>query len=423
MKIPVRRMQPPVASPIDSLSLVHGFLGLFRANHYGNLLDEELRAYFGVRYVFKVSSGKAALALILQALAKLAPDRCEVIIPAYTCFSVPSAVVKAGLTPAPCDMNPSTFDYDLGLLSRSIGERTLCVVSCHLFGMAANVQAVRAMCSKRGVFVVEDAAQAMGVVIDGTKLGTQGDVGFFSLGRGKNITCGSGGIILTNSDSMAVQLTDQYRSLASSGFFENIRAYLQVLLQKLFVHPLLFWLPAGIPQLRIGETLFFEDFPMKKLSGMAAGLLSNWRERLDRANAGRRETARFFAEQLGVQTDRKDFIPYLRFPFLTASREQKESLMSLPESRGLGLSPMYPTGVDAIYQLKDILQGKTYPVARDMAERLVTLPTHYLLSHKDKVSICKLIKIVLADARRSMPDKDNKCASSVGVLIGWNQKK
>ena len=413
MRIPVRRTQPPVASPIDSLSLVHGFLGLFQTNHYGSLVDEQLRAHFGVRYVYKVSSGKAALALILQGLAKLAPDRCEVIIPAYTCFSVPSAVVMAGLMPAPCDMNPSTFDYDLDLLSRVIGEHTLCVVSCHLFGLAANVQAVRTMCSERGVFVVEDAAQAMGVEIDGTKLGTQGDVGFFSLGRGKNITCGSGGIILTNSDNIAAQLSDQYRSLVSLGFFENILGYLQVLLQKVFTHPLLFWFPAGIPQLRIGETHFFEGFPMKKLSGMAAGLLWNWRERLDRANAGRREAVRFFTEQLRVHNGRKDFIPLLRYPFLTASRDQKESLMSLPESRGLGLSPMYPTGVDAIHQLKGLLHNKTYPVAHDMAQRLVTLPTHQYLSSKDKASICKLLNAVLTDSRRLMADQCHKGGSSV----------
>jgi len=400
-------MQPPVASPIDRLSLMHGFLGLFRANHYGSLLDDDLKAYFGVGYVFKVSSGKAALALILRALQRLAPDKREVVIPAYTCFSVPSAVVKARLTPVPCDIDRSTFDYDLGMLSHCIGERTLCVVSCHLFGMASNVQTVRTMCSERDVFVVEDAAQAMGVEIEGTKLGTHGDVGFFSLGRGKNITCGSGGILLTNSDRIAAQLADQYLSLASPGFFENIRAYLQVLLQKVFIHPLLFWLPAGIPQLGIGETLFFEDFPMKRLSGMAAGLLWNWRERLDRVNEGRRETARFFAEQLHVRTCRKHSVPYLRFPFLTASRNQKEMLMSLPQSRSLGLSPMYPTGVNAIQQLKGILQGKTYPVARDVAERLVTIPTHYLLSNEDKVSICKLIKTVLSDSQRLMPNKDD----------------
>ena len=257
--------------------MLHGLLGLFRGTSYSSLRDKELKEYFGVGYVFKVSSGKAALALVLRALNRLVPDKREVVIPAYTCFSVPSAVIKAGLTPVPCDVDSLTFDYDLSMLPRFIGERTLCVVSCHLFGIAANVQAVRAMCGERGVFVVEDAAQAMGVEIDGTKLGTQGDVGFFSLGRGKNITCGSGGIVLTRLDRIAEQLANEYYSLDNFGLFESIRVYLQILLQKIFTHPLLFWLPAGIPQLGIGETLFFEDFPMKKLSGMAAGLLWGWR--------------------------------------------------------------------------------------------------------------------------------------------------
>lgn len=120
------------------------------------------------------------------------------VIPAYTCFSVPSAVVKAGLDVALCDLDASTFDFDYRLLEAAVNEKTLCVIPSHLFGIPSEMDRVNAICREKGVYVVEDAAQAMRGPTKG-KLGTLGDVGFFSLGRGKNITCGSGGIIVTNS--------------------------------------------------------------------------------------------------------------------------------------------------------------------------------------------------------------------------------
>ena len=73
----------------------------------------------------------------------------------------------------------------------------------HLFGIPSDVDRTRRICEEKGIFLVEDAAQAMGVEHGGRKLGTLGDVGFFSLGRGKNISCGSGGIILTSSADIA----------------------------------------------------------------------------------------------------------------------------------------------------------------------------------------------------------------------------
>ena len=74
-------------------------------------LENEIREYYGAKYVFTVSSGKAALFLILTGL-KTVSKRRKVIIPAYTCYSVPSAIVKAGLDAIPCDMRPETLDYD-----------------------------------------------------------------------------------------------------------------------------------------------------------------------------------------------------------------------------------------------------------------------------------------------------------------------
>ena len=167
-----------------------------------------------------MSSGKAALAVALLAMRSLSPRR-KVILPAYTCFSVPSAIVKAGLEPVPCDIAPGTFDYDDAKLSLLLDDGVLCVISVHLFGIPSNTARVKQMCAGRGIFVVEDAAQAMGVSQDGVMLGTRGHVGFFSLGRGKNLTCGTGGLIVSNRDDVCEAVGRVVETLAPVGFRDD----------------------------------------------------------------------------------------------------------------------------------------------------------------------------------------------------------
>ncbi len=97
---------PPTAPPIKFSDLFYGVAGAFvGGKRFLRQIEGELREYFGVKHVFLLSSGKAALYLILRALHSLSPERNKVLIPAYTCFSVPSAIVKAGLGISLCDIN------------------------------------------------------------------------------------------------------------------------------------------------------------------------------------------------------------------------------------------------------------------------------------------------------------------------------
>src|SRR5687767_9164577 len=102
----IGRTLPPAAAPFSWRDLGYGAAALFTPRRSVQRLEEEIRAHFAVRDVFLVSSGTAALTLTLMALKSLSP-RTEVVIPAYTCFSVPAAVLKAGLRPVPCDIDPS----------------------------------------------------------------------------------------------------------------------------------------------------------------------------------------------------------------------------------------------------------------------------------------------------------------------------
>ena len=391
----IGRLVPPAAAPLGWSDLWHGIAALLAGEGALRRFEDEIRREFDVRHVFLVSSGTAALALTFDALASLSPRR-KAAIPAFTCFSVPAAVLKAGLRPVPCDIDDTTFDYDRRRLAETIDEDTLCVVAHHLYGVPSAIDEVRAICEPRGIYVVEDAAQAMGGVLGGRRLGTIGDVGIFSLGRGKNITCGSGGIIVTNSDDIAAAIRARHRQLPAESIARAVRDLVQIAIMAFFIHPRLYWIPAALPFLKLGETIFPKTIEIRRLSAMKAGLLRNWRDRLAEANRVRAETATYYGRHLGLAFAAGASHPYLRLPIVAASPAVRERIRAAAERRGLGVSVGYPTPVDAIPEMRPLCGGARYPSARRVAETLVTLPTHHWLTDGDKRAIAELCREVIA---------------------------
>ncbi len=113
-------------------------------------------------------------------------------------------MARAGLEPALCDVEVETLDYQFEQLEALVAEtRPLAVVSSHLFGLVADIGRTKTLCRRHGAFVIDDAAQAFGCRTASGNLGTLGDVGLFSFGRGKTVTSVHGGMILTASDDIA----------------------------------------------------------------------------------------------------------------------------------------------------------------------------------------------------------------------------
>jgi len=385
----IGRKVPPAAAPIAWKDLWHGAVGIVFPKQAIRMFEDEIRAHFGVGDVFLVSSGTAALTLTLMALraSSSSSRKTEVVIPAYTCFSVPAAVLKAGLRPVLCDINPSTFDFDHALLERTLNGNTLCVVAHHLFGIPSDIERVRALCRARGIFVVEDAAQAMGVEANGRTLGTLGDVGIFSLGRGKNITCGSGGIIVTNSAPIADAIGRRCRELAPSRLAEVLKDFAQIVLMAVFIRPRLYWLPAALPFLRLGQTIFPKDVSLKRLSGMKAGVLREWQARLNASNRIRSEATAYFSQRLSIGLANGPSHPYLRLPIFAATPAERDQIYLRSQQQGLGLSVAYPTPINEIPEISIAFNGKRFPSARRVADHLLTIPIHHWLSDQDKRAI------------------------------------
>ena len=393
----IARIQPPVGYGVPTSDLISSVYDAGRTPAYRqNIFETEFANRLGVRKAFGVSSGKAALTIILTALNALTGRR-KVIVPAYTCYSLPSSIVKAGLEVVPCDVAPEGFDYNYERLVPMLGSDVLCVVSVHLFGIPSDTTRTKDLCRQSGIFVVEDAAQAMGISRAGKPLGTRGDVGFYSLGRGKNLTCGSGGVIVTASPEIAGAVESIVRGLPENPFGHDARTFLTLLLLSVFVSPSLYWLPAGLPFLRLGETIFHRDFPVRPLSNFQAALvLRGLREHLASLNEARCANAEFYISRIKGARDYGPDIPYLRFPVVLDDPEAKRRI--LVEQAALGISGMYPGTVGTIRELGSLLPRASYPQAERLASSLITLPTHPLVSDVDRERICETVNLTMRAA-------------------------
>jgi dTDP-4-amino-4,6-dideoxygalactose transaminase len=383
----VGRTVPPVAAPIDAIDLWCGATGLLRPARALQRFEDEIRRIFDVRHVFLLSSGTAALTVALKALASTS-DRIDVILPAYTCFTVPAAVVQAGLRPVLCDLGENTLDFDYVQLARLVNRRTLAVIVHHLFGMRSDVARARRVCAAHGAFVVEDAAQAMGVEAQGRMLGTIGDVGIFSLGRGKCVTCGEGGIIVSQDARIASAIERQYRSAPAAGIGDAVAGFVKTVLMCAFIRPSLYWIPAGLPFLKLGETTYPTRVVVRRLSGMHAGLMRRMRSRMALARRVRAGTAADLQRRLRVlPRPEADRHPYLRLPVYAATPEDRARLLAISKRRGLGLAPGYPSAVSEIPELRNQLCGRRFPRATRVSQHLLTLPTHHWLAETDTQAI------------------------------------
>ena len=386
----IRRTVPPAAAPIFFMDLLHGFRGI-GSRKSQERLEREIEEYFGKKHVFLVSSGMAALFLVLSGMKRLTGKK-KVIIPAYTCFSVPSAVRMADLEIVLCDIKKETLDYDYNQLRPMVDDDTLCILSTHLFGIPSDVAKIRSLIGNRKIYIVEDAAQAMGASEDDRKLGTLGDVGFFSLGRGKNISCGSGGVILTSSEDIADAIRKDYSSLETVPLIEYLKMVFQNILLAIFIHPGWYWFPKSLPFLKIGETRFHSTFPVKKMNGFQAGLLHHWRLKLEMFNRNRSRNAEYYLEafQLSGRMPIYDHgIPYNRFPIYVENHNIKNFLCEI--GNVFGISPMYPYPIHEINEIKYNCNIIIFECSKIISETLITLPTHNLLKNKDLENICKII--------------------------------
>ena len=170
----------------------------------------DLQEYLGVKHVIPCANGTDALQIAMMALGLKPGD--EIITPSFTYIATTEVIALLGLTPVFVEVDPQTFCIDPAAIEAAITPKTKAIVPVHLYGQAANMNAVMDIAQKHNLFVIEDNAQAIGSdyhLTNGKKVktGTIGDIGCTSFFPSKNLGCyGDGGALCTNNDELAKKI-------------------------------------------------------------------------------------------------------------------------------------------------------------------------------------------------------------------------
>ena len=155
-----------------------------------------------VKHALAVSNCTTALHLALVALGIKEGD--EVLVPAFTWVSTANAIMYCKATPVFVDIDPITFNIDIDSIAAKITDRTKAIIPVHLFGLCADVDAIKRIAPK--LKIIEDGACAAGAALNGKPAGSLGDIGCFSFHPRKSVTTGEGGMLTTNDDLLAEKL-------------------------------------------------------------------------------------------------------------------------------------------------------------------------------------------------------------------------
>ncbi len=177
----------------------YGFDGARQGMWKAQELEQEVCKTFGSKYAHLTSSGTAALTTAFAALGIGAGD--EVIMPAFTFVASFEAVLSTGAIPVLVDID-DTLTLSPAAVKAAITPQTKCIMPVHMCGSMADLDALKDICKEHNLLLVEDACQSIGGTYKGQKLGTIGDAGTFSFDFVKTITCGEGGVVMTNNEDV-----------------------------------------------------------------------------------------------------------------------------------------------------------------------------------------------------------------------------
>ncbi len=180
----------------------YGFDGPRKGIWKSKELEKAICSQFGSTYAQLTSSGTAALTTAMAALGIGAGD--EVIMPAFTFVASFEAVLSMGAVPVLVDID-ETLTLSPVAVKSAITPKTKCVMPVHMCGSMADLDALKAICEEHKIFLLEDACQSIGGTYKGKSLGTIGHAGTFSFDFVKTITCGEGGVVMTNSEDVYIK--------------------------------------------------------------------------------------------------------------------------------------------------------------------------------------------------------------------------
>ena len=184
---------------------------------WNKVLEEKFSKFIGTKYAVSFNSGTSTLHASLEAVGVGYGD--EVIVPAFTVMMNTTSVMHANAIPVYADINPHTFTIDPEDIKRKITLKTKVIVVVSIYGLSPDMDAIMEIANKYNLIVIEDNAQAFMSTYKGRNLGTIGHIASYSFENTKHLTCGEGGMIVTDNEHYA----EMARKIGGHGF-KNLRA-------------------------------------------------------------------------------------------------------------------------------------------------------------------------------------------------------
>ena len=400
------RQLAPAGSPITSRDLRQWLATCGRWSRVSDELREAIRGRFGVRHCFLTSTGRAGLTVILRAMRDASlGDRTEVVMPSYTCYSVAAAIVKAGLVPRVVDIDCRTLDFDPAKLYQTDFRRVVAIVATSLYGLPANLPMLEQLAQDHGVYLIDDAAQAMGATIAGRPCGTFGDAGLLSFDKGKGVSAIDGGVILTNSDGVAAAVSSQIQLAHEQPTSANLTHLAKALVYAIFLRPSLYAVPNALPWLGLGVTRYTTDFAIERCSPLLSALALTMLPHLEQFVRTRTSNARILLNELQDVIEVQSFsvLPnsnpsYVRLPMLARDSGLRNRLLVDLKRAGIGASGSYPASIVDVTELRTVLpRGTAAPAGQSVSLRMLTLPTHPYLLPDDLNRVGVIVRRALLD--------------------------
>jgi len=385
------RVLPPVYSPVTPGALVAGAGAALggavrtRAAVVAGLIDR-----FAPKGLLLTDSGTSALALALRAAAARAPG--PVALPAYACYDVATAADAAEVDVLLYDLDAGTLTPDAASLRSVLDRGARAVVIAHFYGVPVDLAAVNALLAGYDAVLVEDAAQGAGARHGGRPLGAYGSLGVLSFGRGKGITAGRGGALLAN-DSDGVAALGPAAERLNPGRTSAIEP-VALLAQWLLARPALYGIPAALPFLGLGDTIYRSPHHPREMASFALGVLSRSLASADQEAKARRANAARLLAAVGragggvtaVHSPAAALPGYLRLPLLVSEPERERFRSSA--ARRLGIMPAYPGTLAELQGFgRARNRSERFPGARKLVASLFTLPTHGRLTQGDVAAL------------------------------------
>ena len=322
--------------------------------------EQMIAEYVGAKHACVVSNGTVSLFIALMSLGIGKGD--EVIVPDLTMIASANTVLLSGAIPRLVDIDPTTMCLDVALAEKAINKKTKAIMLVNFNGRSPNMGSIVKLCKKYKLYLIEDAAQALGSFWNKKHMGTFGDIGSFSFSTPKIITTGQGGALITNNDTLMKKIrkikdfgrvksgVDLHETLGFNFKFTDIQAVI------------------GIEQ-------------MKKLQARVKRkkeIFSSYEKELSKI-----KKIRF------LKTDLSHITPW----FIDVLVENREELIDYLKLHGIGSRPFYPpVHTQAPYKEMKLYKKMNFPVSQQLSLSGLWLPSSLFLSNQQIGYITSIIK-------------------------------